>query len=365
MAAATLATIGAIGVFLLVIGPTAAIREATDLPARGLGLLLIVGLTPVVVWGVSLYVAGRGAGGHPTLPRAVAGFTVLSFTNAVTPFGQAGGDPPAAAVIGRGFDADFETGLAAVGAASVANRLAAVVLGVAATVVAVADGTLPAPSNRSVPIAAAAGVVGIVGAVLAWRHRHTLVRTVTRVLAGLLAPLARLPRVEPPGARRLGERGDRFLDAVGRLATDPARLAALLAFGALGHLLVAAALWVAVGVVTQPAPLPVVVAATLAAKAGGVTPTPGGTGGVEAILTGVLVAGGVAAAPAGVAVLLYRAVAFWLPAAVGTLAVGPLTAVPDPRHTDETDRATPTTTDSTERPADESADDTGPSEDTV
>ncbi|MFB6194121.1 MAG: lysylphosphatidylglycerol synthase domain-containing protein, partial [Halobaculum sp.] len=155
---------------LAVVGPQAAVREATRLPPRRLASLAVVGTAPVVVWGVSLWLAGRGAGTRPSLGRAVAGFTALSFANVVTPFGQAGGDPPAAAVIARGFGADFETGLAAVGGLNLANRAAAVGVGLVAAVV-VAD-SLPVP----LPAVLFAGVAlaALVGLVV-WGRRRTVV----------------------------------------------------------------------------------------------------------------------------------------------------------------------------------------------
>ncbi len=67
-------------------------------------------------------------------------------------------------------------------------------------------------------------------------------------------------------------------------------------------------------------PLAVVWMAYLIGELGGLIPIPGGIGGVEAGLVGMLVLYGVRLAPATAAVLAYRAIALWVPAVLGSIA---------------------------------------------
>jgi uncharacterized membrane protein YbhN (UPF0104 family) len=100
----------------------------------------------------------------------------------------------------------------------------------------------------------------------------------------------------------VGTREPRLLSAVGWWAFDVAVLwACLHAFG-------------------SPPALAVVVMAYFVGTLGNLIPLPGGVGGVEAGMIGALIGFGVAGGLAIVAVLAYRAFAFWLPLLPGTIA---------------------------------------------
>ena len=108
----------------------------------------------------------------------------------------------------------------------------------------------------------------------------------------------------------------------------PARLTALMSASAATTLLLATG-FAAVATLTSdglPAVtfLPLMVGYMVAAAAGNVLPTPGGIGTADAALVGVLVAGGMPLAHAMPAVLAFRLVTFWAPAAVGVCVARPL-----------------------------------------
>ncbi len=79
-------------------------------------------------------------------------------------------------------------------------------------------------------------------------------------------------------------------------------------------------LWVGFQAFGVTVPLAVVWMAYLIGELGGLIPIPGGIGGVEAGLVGMLVLYGVRLAPATAAVLAYRAIALWVPAVLGSIA---------------------------------------------
>ena len=104
------------------------------------------------------------------------------------------------------------------------------------------------------------------------------------------------------------------------LAADPPRLVAAVAWGAANWLLDAAVLWgilAAVGYIIDP--LTLFIAYAVASVLGLLPITPGGVGVVEGVLVPSLVAAGVPAHLALVAVLAWRLVSFWLPIPVGAL----------------------------------------------
>ena len=80
----------------------------------------------------------------------------------------------------------------------------------------------------------------------------------------------------------------------------------------------------AVHAVHGSAPIAVIALAYMLGQLGNAVPLPGGVGGVEPVMVGVLTASGVSLAVAGAAVVLYRFISLGLQATVGALAIGSL-----------------------------------------
>jgi|GEM_PF-4524913 len=96
------------------------------------------------------------------------------------------------------------------------------------------------------------------------------------------------------------------------------RLPALLVFQAGARLAPAVVLAGALAGLHHPLPFPTVVVIVLVAGAtGSLVPLPGGGGGVELALTGLLTASGLPFSAASASVLVARLIGFWLPAALG------------------------------------------------
>jgi uncharacterized membrane protein YbhN (UPF0104 family) len=121
--------------------------------------------------------------------------------------------------------------------------------------------------------------------------------------AGAVAAGAAAVAAGVRGALRLLRKGDpALLGALGWWAFD------------------VAVLWACFHAFGQPPSLAVVVMAYFTGMPGNVVPLPGGVGGVEGAMIGAFLAFGVAGGLAVVAVLSYRAFAFWLPMVPGVLA---------------------------------------------
>jgi len=105
-------------------------------------------------------------------------------------------------------------------------------------------------------------------------------------------------------------------DALGHLRSrDPAIL------GAIGFwAFQIAVLWAAFRAFGQPPPLAVLIQAFFVGMLGNLLPIPGGVGGVEGGMIGAFAAFGVDAGLAVVAVLVFRAMTFWLPLLPGVIA---------------------------------------------
>jgi uncharacterized protein (TIRG00374 family) len=169
----------------------------------------------------------------------------------------------------------------------------------------------PAPAGVTVVPAALAGAAILTFAVLALLSARVerLLRRWARGRGRRAAWAGRL--AAGPDALRAGTRMALALVRSG----DPA-LAATLAWWA-GQVLVLWACLRAFGVEVTPA---VATVSYFLGMVGNLLPLPGGIGGVDGATIGALLAFGVAAGPAVLAVLAYRIVTFWLPTAPGVLA---------------------------------------------
>jgi hypothetical protein len=293
-------------------------------PVELLGALafVVLGLS---LWGLGLAVVFETLDRVVSFPLALALFVVSVALNAVTPFGQAGGNPVSAGVITRATGTEYETALAAITSANTVNRVVSVAVGLVGLAVLVARTGLPDALVTTVVSVVATVVVIAALAVLAYRVRSRLVVRATDILT----PAARLvagvlPRVEPPTRAAVARRVCGFVDAIERLVDQPRRLAVVGLLGLLGELAVAGALWVSLSAVGASAPFAAVVVVLPLARLASVAPTPGGLGSVESALAGLLMSlGGVTGSVAVGGVLLYRFVGSWLPLLVGAgLAVG-------------------------------------------
>ncbi|MFC4944985.1 lysylphosphatidylglycerol synthase transmembrane domain-containing protein [Pseudonocardia sp. GCM10023141] len=127
-------------------------------------------------------------------------------------------------------------------------------------------------------------------------------------------------RIHATWVRQLERQSRDVVEQVRRIGRDRRRLALATTWAGLNWLLDAAALEVFLLALGQPVdPVGVLVGFGLASTLGVLPITPGGIGVVEGVLVPALVAFGVPAAPALVAVLGWRVVSFWLPVPAGLL----------------------------------------------
>jgi putative heme transporter len=161
---------------------------------------------------------------------------------------------------------------------------------------------------------------------------------VPAVFAGIAIALTLLVSLTPTDLQRrmdsFGERGGRIGRWVRRAATLPASMSAgvrhaialvrdrdTAVLGAVAYWgFNIAVLWAAFRAFGEAPPWPVIIQAYFVGMLGNLLPLPGGVGGVDGGMIGALIAFGVDGGLAVVAVLTYRAFAFWLPTIPGAVA---------------------------------------------
>jgi len=286
-------------------------------------LVVVATLAWLLAWAVSLYTVLGMLGVDLSYPSSFLLFSGATFANNVTPFGQAGGEPITAFLISRVTDAEYERGLAAIASVDTLNFVPSITIallgaGYFATEVALG-------ANRSV-LVAVGGVVGLAVVVpslvyLGWRRRYGLEARIVDGLTPVIRVLARrLPRVPVPTPEGIENRIDGFFRAIERVAANPRQLAVALAASTAGWLCQTLALRVAFEAIGVSVPLSVVFVVVPIGAIAGVTPLPGGAGGIETVLVLLLLAAPlpqVTEPVAVAAVVIFRGAVYWIPVLVG------------------------------------------------
>lgn len=294
-------------------------------------LVLIVGVAAVWLsaWGLALWKVLSAIGAPISPPAAVFAFSAAVFSNNVTPFGQAGGEPISALLISSAADSEYETGLAAIASVDTLHFVPSVGFSILGFTFVVATA---AKLTRNVVVAALGALVLITviltAAVLAWRYQATVERTIIRVVTPLIRLLGRVvPGRTVPTPEDIEHRIDGFLTAVSRVASDRRTIVTAMSFSAVGWFSLATSLWLSLYALGYVVPFAATLFVVPVGSIAGATPLPGGLGGLEAAFIALLVpTAGVSASVATAAVLIHRGATYWLPTIFGGGAAAALSA---------------------------------------
>lgn len=313
---------GALAVFAVLfflVGGEEILSALTNAEPALIVVVVAVDLCWLIAWSLLLRTVLGTLGVAVSVQRSFFVYAATVFSNNITPFGQAGGEPVAALLISRTADARYETGLAGIMTVDALNFVPSMVFallgtGYYATVLTLSDRLEFAVTTM---VGLAVGLPLVLFS--AWRYRYTLADR----LAGALAVLAKRgsrfrDRWATLDADTIATRIERFLGRLERIATSPRRLGIALGLSSLGWLCQVIALFVAFIALGHPVGFHVLLFVVPLGNLAGVTPLPGGLGSIEAAFVALLVP--TTGAPAGVvtaAVLIHRAGVYWLPSLIG------------------------------------------------
>jgi len=282
-------------------------------------LTLPVAAVWLSAWGLSLYTVLRALGAPLSPHKAIFVFTTAVFSNNITPFGQAGGEPVSAMFISSASDSEYETGLAAIASVDTLHfipSLAVATIGLGYVTVTAAELTEDLVF-AVVAAAALAAIIPIVG-YLIWRYRERLKRLVVDRLGPGIQFLGRVvPVASQPSRAVIEKRVEGFFSSVGRVASNRWALVTAMSLSALGWVCLSASLWLSLAALGHVIPFLSILFVVPIGSIAGVTPFPGGLGGIETAFVTLLLPLGVPAEVATAAVLIHRGATYWLPTAFG------------------------------------------------
>ncbi|WP_251329340.1 lysylphosphatidylglycerol synthase transmembrane domain-containing protein [Haloplanus pelagicus] len=337
--ATVLGFVGALVVFAVLfslVGVDDLLSTLSGADLRLVGLVFLVTLGWLAAWGLALRVVLDVLGVSLTVPEALFVFTGAMFSNNVTPFGQAGGEPITALLISRVADTEYETGLAAIASVDTLNFVPSITIALVGVGYFVTETAFGTNSRLELALVAVIGLaVGVPALVyLGWQRRYRLEARIVGVLTPAVRRVARhVPRVPVPTVGGIERRINGFFRAIERVAANPRGLAIALAFSSIGWFCQMLGLWLAFRAIGTPIPLSVALFVVPIGAIAGVTPLPGGAGGIESVLVVLLVAAPLPAVTEPVAlaaVVVFRGMIYWTPTVLGGLVTGVVGLRSDP-----------------------------------
>ena len=309
-----------LGFLVAVIGVDNVLGALAQADLRLVPVLVALAAIWLFAWGMTLHTVLTAIGEPIPVPKAVFVFSAAVFSNNVTPFGQAGGEPLSALLISSAAETEYETGLAAIASVDTMHFVPSVSLSIVGFTFVLAGA---AELTRNLIVAALAVGILVVAiptaAYLGWRYRYEVEALVVRALTPVIRFLGtHLPGVSRPSPHIIERRIEGFFTAIDRVAGDRRSLVVGMAFSALGWVTLSTGLWVSVYALGFVVPFPAVLFVIPVGSIAGVTPLPGGLGGVEvAFATLLWSVTGLTLPVCTAAVLIYRGATFWLPTVFG------------------------------------------------
>jgi uncharacterized protein (TIRG00374 family) len=290
-------------------------------------LVLLATLAWLAVWSVSLNTVLGILEIDLSYLSSFLVFAGATFSNNITPFGQAGGEPVTAYLISRAADAEYEQSLAAIASVDTLNFVPSITIALVGAGYFASEVALGANENLLVAIGAVVALAVVVPALIyvGWRRRYRVeARVVDALTPAIRAVAGRLPRVPVPAPEGIERRINGFFRAIERLASNRRGLAVALGASTIGWLCQMLALWLAFAAIGVDVRLSVALVVVPIAAIAGVTPLPGGAGGIETVLVLLLLAAPlpqVTEPVAVAAVVIFRGAVYWVPTVLGGVVV--------------------------------------------
>ncbi|SDQ93086.1 lysylphosphatidylglycerol synthase transmembrane domain-containing protein [Natronobacterium texcoconense] len=261
--------------------------------------------------------------------RIATVFLTAMFVKYVTPYGQLASEPFVAYLVSQGGEMAFEDGLASILSADLLNYVPYYTFGFLAVGMIAAGGTLGSGMfNQLVAFAGLFLVLVSVVFVVVRRPGivYSVVLTVTGTIRGFVGRFT--DRFDDPLAPdTVHSRLEGFYTTIETIAADKSVLIVAVVSAHLGMVFLMLPVYIGGMALGYQLAIPVVVLVVALGKLGSVVPAPGGTGGVEAIVTAGLTAlAGIEPAAALTIALIYRACTYWLTIGIGGLSAAGLFA---------------------------------------
>lgn len=275
---------------------------------------------------LSFHVTANRLGIPLDVRQSVPLYITVVFSNNITPFAQAGGQPIAATFIRRVSNQSYSRCLASLSALDVLDFLVSIIVFTLGGLY-----FLLRPGEVPELLESLAGVFSVfvagsfLGGAVVWRFRTSVSRLAGQVLSQLLSALSFLPLIPNPTVEDLEEGVSQFFESLSTMADNPIAFTTGLALMLTSSLVNSFALFVALAGIGAPIPYGLILVAGPIAGLAAILPLPGGVGGTESVSIAILTSLSAVAVPAVTAgVIITSGVGYWIPVLLGLVIVNRL-----------------------------------------
>ena len=320
-----LGTLAILGGVLYVVGIKDLARILSRAESGPIALVVLVTVGWLTAWALGLRTVLGVLGVRLSIVRSFLVLNGAMFSNNITPFGQAGGEPVAALLISKVTETKYERGLAAIASVDAINFLPSVTLALIGIAYFATQITFTQSLRAASGIVAGLAIVVPGAAYLSWRYRNMVKRMSKDVIAPLIYRLSTvIPGVSAFDESSIHTRMTGFFGAIGRIATNRRGIILSLIASTIGWVFQMVALWIAFLAIGVSIPFSVMLFVVPMGALASITPLPGGAGGVETALVTIL-AGlpnvAIELETALAAVVIFRSAVYWIPILIGGFVV--------------------------------------------
>lgn len=299
--------LGVIGLFTWAVGWRDIVVSVSQAAAPLLVLGAVTAFAGFLAIGVAWWLIVRRVTGY-TLGHGLWVYLATQFANSVTPLGQFGGEPFIAYLLSRDSTIPMEESFGAVLAADIVNTVPFFTF----SFVGIVAFLFYFPLNGTVAVVLKAVIALTVlvaaGLFSVWRFQATILAWLERIGAWIADGV---DHADIDG-EHLKQRGEGFYDVFEELLAERRTVGLSLLVAHLSSLLGVAALYLLLLSLGIDAPVSALLFILPASMLAGYLPLPGGLGGIELAMAGLLnTVAGVALPVASAAALLYRIFTYW------------------------------------------------------
>jgi glycosyltransferase 2 family protein len=327
---------GAIVVFSLLayfVGVDQIVAAVSQANVRLILLVMLSTLGWLLLWSLALQTVLQILDVELAVWKTFFVFAGATCLNNLTPLGQVGGSPATALLISRTAETDYEASLAGIASVETLNLFPSIILALLSAAYLIANQMMSAKLRYATTVTLVLSVFLPTVLYVGWLYRTQLQDQSTQCIVFVGSNVTRiLPRISPPKKEVIRQSVENFFKAIERIAGHKRGLAIAFVYLTLGWVCQMAGLWLAFRAVGPTIPFIVTLFIIPISAIAGVTPLPGGAGGIETVLLGLLLGmntvmtldlteGTIAAS-----IIIFRGAVYWIPVLIGSIGVGVLRA---------------------------------------
>jgi hypothetical protein len=305
-----------VGLIVTFVGFEQVIDSLSRADSRYLILALLMIFGWILCWSTVFYIFTRRLSLGFGFVGSTLTYTTVLMANAVTPFGQAGGEPVAAAFVKNVADKEYEECLAIISVVDILNFTPAIVLFSISSLLIQLNNNLGQLFQKVTLLFASVTVVVLVSLGLIYTNRDKVESGIVGSLSYINNKLKQIPVIPTTDNQQIEDSVSEFRENLSKIISSPSDIIIPALFSILGMAFQSIALLFSLKSLGLDVPISSVLFAVPVAGLASVLPLPGGSGGIESVMIIILHVYTSPVEDITAGVVIMRSGVFWIPIVV-------------------------------------------------